>query len=187
MQRSAIEQGGARRGDVVARWYVETESASTLVRPVLRRLRADIRRGEISRCYVWALDRLSRSGIRDTFAVVDEMRHCGCELVSLSDPFDFGGPGADMVLAMLAWSAQMERRRIGERIAAARERVEREGGSWGRPPIANQNIVREVRRQRALHRSLRNIAEHLRISKSLVHEIVSGKGRYGSPRFRAEI
>jgi DNA invertase Pin-like site-specific DNA recombinase len=33
----------------------------------------------------------------------------------------------------MAWAAKMERTAINDRISAARERVEAEGGRWGRP------------------------------------------------------
>ena len=80
--------------------------------------------------YVFRLDRLTRSGIRDTFELVEELRGHGIEIVSVADGFDLNGPAAEVVLAVMAWAAKMERLALGERVAAARERVEAAGGSW---------------------------------------------------------
>jgi DNA invertase Pin-like site-specific DNA recombinase len=44
------------------------------------------------------------------------------------------GPEAEVILAVMAWAAKMERLAINERIAAARERLAGEGRPWGRPP-----------------------------------------------------
>ena len=76
-------------------------------------------------------------GIRDTFEVIEELRAHGVELVSVSDGFALDGPAAEVVLAVMAWAAKMERLAINERISAARERVEAEGRSWGRPKKMN--------------------------------------------------
>ncbi|RKG61857.1 recombinase family protein [Corallococcus sp. AB011P] len=90
----------------------------------MERLRADARGGHVRRLYVFKLDRLTRSGIRDTFEVIEELRGAGCQLMSISDGFSLDGPAAEIILAVMAWAAKMERLGINARIAAARERVE---------------------------------------------------------------
>jgi hypothetical protein len=55
------------------------------------------------------------------------------------DGFDPAGRAAEIVLAVLAWAAKTERFAINERIAAARRRIEAEGGvgvgpGYGRTP-----------------------------------------------------
>ena len=122
-QRSAIERAAAARGDTIGEWFGEKKSARTMDRPELRRLRERARSGHVRRCYVFRLDRFSRSGIRDTFDLVEELRAHGVEIVSVADGFDLNGPAAEVVLAVLAWASRMERLAIGERIAAARERA----------------------------------------------------------------
>ncbi len=130
-QRSAIERAAAARGDTIAAWYGEKLSGKTLDRPELTRLRADARAGLVRRLYVYRLDRLARSGIRDTFEVLEELRAHGVEVVTVADGFDLAGPAAEVVLAVMAWAAKMERLAINERISAARERLRAEGKPWG--------------------------------------------------------
>jgi DNA invertase Pin-like site-specific DNA recombinase len=168
MQRSAIARLAGARGDLVRAWYAETFSSATTQRPELARLRAEVRAGHCWRVYVYRLDRLTRSGIRDTLELVEEFRRHGCELVSVADGFDVGGPAADVVLAVLAWAAQMERAAITERLVAARVRVEAEGKTWGRPKRLTADQESELR---ALHRAgntIRDISVKLGISRGTV-------------------
>src|SRR5713226_1691939 len=133
MQKAAIERATSARGDSIGTYYEEKRSGRTLARPELDRLRVDARSGLIRRLYLFRLDRLTRSGIRDTFEVIEELRGHGCEVVSVADGFSLEGPAAEVNLAVMAWAAKMERLAINERISAARERIEAEGKAWGRP------------------------------------------------------
>jgi putative DNA-invertase from lambdoid prophage Rac len=157
MQRAAIERAARTRRDTIADWYSDKQSGRTLSRPGLEKLRQAGREGRISRLYVYRLDRLARSGIRDTFEVIEELRQHHCELVTVSDGFDLAGPAAEVVLAVMAWAAKMERLAINERIAAARVRLEGEGRAWGRPPrlsALEKTRIAELRRKGATIREI---------------------------------
>ena len=117
---------------------------------------------------LFRLDRLTRTGIADTLTTLEELRASGIEVVSVADGFDLAGPSAEIIIAVMAWAAKMERLALGERIAAARERVEAEGGSWGRPQRMDAETISKARRMRAEGRSLRHIAVALKIPKSTV-------------------
>ena len=136
MQRTAIEKAEAARGNRIAAWYFEKRSAKTIDRAELARLRADVRAGRLAgqRIFVFRLDRLARTGIRDMFEVVEELRAHGCELTTVADGFDLNGPAAEVVLAVLAWAAKMENQARSERVAAARDRLEAEGRAWAARP-----------------------------------------------------
>lgn len=168
-QRAALARLARARGWRVTRWFHEKQSARKLERPELDRLRAAVRRGQVTKVLTFALDRLTRSGIRDTFTVVDEFRRARCELVTYADGFSLEGPGADVVIAVLAWCAQFERERIGERIKAARARVEAKGGRWGRPRRLSGAQARRVL-ELAATRSVRAIAVALKIPRATVQD-----------------
>ncbi len=167
-QRHAIERAAAARGDTVSLWYSEKKSAKTIARPELDRLRADARAGKVAKLYVFKLDRVARSGIRDTLEVVEELRAHGCELVSVADGFDLTGAVGEIVLCVMAWAAKMERLATNERIAAARARVEAEGGSWGRPRSLNDAQVAQAVQLRKDGCSLSEIASEVGVSKTTV-------------------
>lgn len=168
MQRDAIAQVAHARNDVVSCWYAEQASGRTIDRPELGRVRERARRGELARLYVWRIDRLTRSGIRDTLGLVQELRTAGVELVSVADGFALEGPAGDVVLAVMSWAAEMERAAIGDRIRAARERVEAQGGRWGRPRRLELADIERARTMRAEGRTWRAIAMALRCPKTTI-------------------
>ncbi len=167
-QRAAVERAASARGDAISTWYAEKQSGKTMARSELQRLRVDARAGHLLRLYVFRLDRLTRSGIRDTFELIEELRAHGVDLVSVADGFDLNGPAAEVVLAVMAWAAKMERIAINERIAAARERVEAAGGRWGRPRRMARDEVARAAAMRADGRSVREIAIALKVPRSTV-------------------
>lgn len=172
-QRAAIERAAAARGDEIAQWYAEKQSARTIVRPELARLRSDARAGRLGRLYVFKLDRIARSGIRDTFDVVEELRSHGVDLLSVADGFDLNGPAAEVVLAVMAWAAKMERLAINERIAAARDRLAGEGRRWGRPPRLSAREVSAIVADRRAGKTVREIAQARKVPRSTIGRVLS--------------
>lgn len=132
-QQDAIRQASHARAQTVTRWYFEAMSGKTRDRPELKALLDDAHRGEITKLWVFRLDRLTRSGIRDTLNLLEELVSSGCQVLSVADGFALDGPFSDVILSVIAWAAQMERAATGDRIAAARVRVEAAGRTWGRP------------------------------------------------------
>jgi len=181
-QRHAITRAAAARGDRIRKafWFEEKKSAATIDRAALQKLRAAVRAGVVGRVYVFAIDRLGRSGIRDVLGVVEEFKRHGAELVSLTDAFDLNGPAAEVVLAVLAWAAQMERARIGERIRAARVRVEASGGRWGRPRRLDPATLERARMLQKKKKTLREIAQALKVPRSTLSDALSGRGHYAA-------
>lgn len=168
MQRDAIDRAATARGDKIGRWYSDTRTGATMQRSDLEELRRSAREGRVRRLYVFRLDRLTRSGIRDTLDLVEELKRHGCELVTIADGFDLSGPAAEVVLAVMAWAAKLERLAIGERISAARARVEAKGGSWGRPSRLSEAERRRVLELAGEGKSRRQIAVALKIPHATV-------------------
>jgi DNA invertase Pin-like site-specific DNA recombinase len=179
MQREAIARSAIARGDAIATWYAEKASARTLAREALQRLRDDARAGLVRRIYVFRVDRLTRTGIRDTLELVEEFQRHGVELVTIADGFSLDGPAAQVVLAVMAWAAQMERLATNERISAARDRVEASGGRWGRPRRLDGPTVARIRELRAEGLSVRAIAVALKIPRSTVGGAIAPSEKVG--------
>jgi DNA invertase Pin-like site-specific DNA recombinase len=186
LQRDAIARACKARGDVIPKrlWFEDCKSGASIERPALQKLRAAVRAGSVGRLYIFRVDRLSRSGIRDTLALVDELRRGGCELVTLADGFDFNGPAAEVVLAVMAWAAQMERNAIGERIKAARVRIEAAGGRWGRPRSVDPATLERARKMRK-KKTLREVAAALKVPRSTLGDALAGNGHYAAKRPKA--
>ncbi len=172
-QRNSVVRKADAFGDEIGEWFSEKRGGETMKRPELERMRQVAREGRIRRLYVFRIDRLTRSGIRDTFGLIEELRHNSCEIVSVADGFDLNGPAAEVVLAVMAWSAKMERLAINERIAAARERLESEGRSWGRLPRMSALEIENAAALRAMGRTWRSISMALKVPKSTVQRAVA--------------
>jgi DNA invertase Pin-like site-specific DNA recombinase len=165
LQRDAIE----RKGVQVGAWYAEKLSARTTNRPELKRLLTDARAGLFSELWVFKLDRLTRSGVADTFAVVSELRkagvtlHCVADGVTIKPSEDVA---SDVMVFALGLSAGLERVAINDRIAAAREHMAARGEPWGRPPRMTPAEVVTARRMAGEGRTVREISAALGVPRS---------------------
>lgn len=177
MQRDAIKRMAKARGDKIAKWH-EEKASSVNARPELTTLRESIRGGGVQKLYVFRLDRLSRGGILEVLNLVNEFRQHGCKLESVSDGFSLDGPAGDIVLAVFAWVAEMERAAIRARMAASRIQVEKAGGRWGRPRKIGAADVTRMKELQSKGRTVRSIAMALKIPRSTVSEYLSGKPTY---------
>jgi DNA invertase Pin-like site-specific DNA recombinase len=168
MQRSAIERLASFRNDAVREWYAERRSAKTMERAELARLLENARTGRLRgrRLYLFRLDRLTRTGIADTLTTLETLRRAGVDIVSVADGFDLNGPHAEVIVAVMAWAAKMERLAINERIAAARDRIEAEGGRWGRPRRVDVETICRARAMQKAGKSIRRISSALKIPRS---------------------
>jgi DNA invertase Pin-like site-specific DNA recombinase len=173
-QRVEIDRACRARGHSIGVWYADVASGRSMRRPELDQLRAAVHAGKVRRVWVWRLDRLTRSGIVDTLNVLQEFRGAGCEVLSVADGFDLAGPGAELVLAVLAWLAQTERERIAENVAAARARMALQGRTWGNPPLPTE-LRSFARALRAEGKSVREISRELGISKSSAWNVTRAK------------
>lgn len=172
-QRIAIEGAAAARGNrIVGDWYAEKRSAKTTARAELVRLRADVRAGTVRKVYVFKLNRLVRTGVADTFAVVEELRRAGVTLVAVADNLTIVPDKEDVVSEVLVFAlglaAKMERTAINNRISAARDRVEASGGRWGRPSRVDRATRARARELQREGKTVREIARALKVPRSTI-------------------
>ena len=181
-QRHAIERVSRARGDVVHAWFEEKKSAATTDRSTLHEVRALARAGKLRKLYVYAIDRLSRTdSIRETLQVAEELQKHGCSVISCSDGFDIDGPASDLVLAVIAFGAKFERRRIGARVRDAHAAHKAAGRPWGRPRAVAAIKQREIHALKAKGLSIRDVARKARVRRSTVANVLSKKGPYAEP------
>lgn len=175
-QRRAIELAASARGEPVTRWYAETASGKSLERKELQKMRAALGNGELATVWVWRVDRLTRSGIADTLELVREIRESGAALRSVADGYAVdGGATGELLLAVMAWAAQLEREKIAENQTAARARMASQGRAWGRPALS-ETLANEACRMRSAGKYPREIAMALQISQTSVRRILALAG-----------
>lgn len=126
-----------------ARWwpepevYQENESAwRTGHQRELARLLKELRTGRRKYEYlvVFALDRLTRGGIRAIFPLVGSFENLGCKIVSIKENWiPETGALRDVFISMVAWAAQYESDRKSQNTRAGLARAKANGQKLGRP------------------------------------------------------
>lgn len=120
--------------------YEDHESGGKADRAQFRAMVTDASRRRFDVVVVWALDRLSREGVGETFDHLRLLGSYGVKFVSFTEPhFRTTGPAGELMIAVAAWIAKQERMRISERVRAGLDRVRvrgtRSGNPIGRPKV----------------------------------------------------
>ena len=161
-QERELQQWAERLGFEVVAVYADTMSGARSDRAELAAVLTAAHRREFDVLLVWALDRVSREGIGRMVGYVEQLRAAGIRVLSHQEPWlDTGGPVGELVLAILAWVAKLERERIGERVRAGQTRARAQGVHIGRRPRLVD--VEEVRRRRLAGQGWRRIAKALKV------------------------
>jgi DNA invertase Pin-like site-specific DNA recombinase len=162
-QAIQLREYATRQGWMISAEYVDHATGKHSDRDAFRRLFDGASRREFDIVLVWALDRLSREGVLETFEHVRRLTNYGIAFESYTEQhFRTTGPAGELMLAIAAWIAKQERIRISDRTKAGLERARRQGKVPGRP----KRVFRrdEVVRLRDLERmSWRAIAAALDI------------------------
>lgn len=102
----------------------------------LARLLRELRTGRRHYDYlvVFALDRLTRGGIRAIFPLLDSFENLGCKIISLKENWiPESGPLRDVFVSMIAWASQYESDRKSQNTRAGLDRARANGKTLGRP------------------------------------------------------
>lgn len=95
-------------------------------RPDGARLLKDVEDGKIDTIYIWKLDRLGREA-RLILNVVNTLEELGCQVKSLTEPFDTSTSAGRFMLSTLSGVAGYERDVLAERTAAGMRRLAQNG------------------------------------------------------------
>ena len=123
-------------GYEVTKEYVDKRSGADSNRPAFRQMLQDAAMRRFDGVLVWRLDRFSREGILRTLAYIKQLKERGVFLRSLQEGWadTSNGSTAELLLAIMSWVAEEERRKISERTKAGIRR-RKAIGAWkgGRP------------------------------------------------------
>jgi DNA invertase Pin-like site-specific DNA recombinase len=103
----------------------------------------------------------------------------GIAFVSLSEQVDTTTPTGKMVFTVLGAVAELERSLIAERVRAGLRNARAKGKTLGRPLVTVD--AARIARLRAQGRSIREIAEELGYSRSLVHKTLANRAPRSVP------
>jgi DNA invertase Pin-like site-specific DNA recombinase len=158
----------ARMGWEVVEEYTDQASAKNGERSAFKRLFDDASKRRFDAVLVWALDRLTRQGVYETFDHIRTLTSYGVQFESYTEAhFRTTGPAGELMLAVAAWIAKQERLRLSERTKAGLQRAKRQGKALGRRR-AKVDSSRVIEMRNAGH-SFTEIAKALKVSRSVAY------------------
>jgi DNA invertase Pin-like site-specific DNA recombinase len=168
MQTRELRQFAEARGWAIAGEYTDTGvSGAKDSRPELNRLMADAHKRRFDVVCVWRFDRFARS-VSHLLRALETFKALGIDFVSFSEQMDTSTPAGKMVFTVLGAVAELERSLIVERVRAGLRNARAKGKQLGRPRMMVD--AARIARLRAQGRSIREIADELGYSRSLVHK-----------------
>jgi len=154
VQRKAIEEFAKARGVEILKWYIDKgESGAKLFkdRPSASTLLQELDQLRPECVLAWSIDRLGRSML-DTMNVVLELESRGIRVITLKEEFlQMLDPNIrKLILSILSWVAEYERKRIRER----QEEAWRAGKQKGRPCKVTDEVILKYYREYVVNRRL---------------------------------
>ena len=177
LQTRELEQFAEARGWRMIGAYIDDGvSGAKDSRPELNRLMADAHKRCFDVVAVWRFDRFARS-VSHLLRALETFSALGIAFVSLSEQMDTTTPTGKMVFTVLGAVAELERSLIAERVRAGLRNARAKGKTLGRPRVSVDAVM--ISRLRVQGRSIREIADELGYSRSLVHKTLAIRASRG--------
>lgn len=157
--------------------YVDRASGANPNRPRFRQMMQDGMMHKFNHILVWKLDRFSREKLTNTVAYIQQLKSRNVALISLTESWlntSIDNPTSDLILAIMAWAAAEERRKISERTKVGIQRL-KNIGQWkgGRPKkqitLENEKEINELLQK---GKNITTIANRLKISKNTIKKFL---------------
>ena len=176
-QRQQLADFCERMGWQVVAEYTDAKSGKLWTGRALKKMTAAASKREFDVLVFWDLSRLSRSGVADVSGLLQQLAGWGVAYRSLQESYlDSLGPFSDVVVALLASIAKLEREKIRERTLAGLARARKQGRIGGRPRAdEDAKLVASVQRLRDTGKSIRQIAAALDKSPTTIQRLVKIK------------
>jgi len=114
--------------------FIDRCSGGTANRPAFQEMLAEVRQRHLDLVLVWALDRFSREGMNNTLSYIKQLKLYKTGLKSLQESWlDTSQEGvSELLIAIFAWVAAEEKRKISERTKAGLAKLKAKGIKLGR-------------------------------------------------------
>lgn len=161
-------------------WYRDRFTGTTMARPGLERLLADVRSGKISKVCVWRLDQLGRTA-KGLLTLLDELQTLGVGFVSLREGFDLGTPAGRLMAGVLASVAAYETEVRRERQLAGIARAKADGKTWGGRRVGTRVRLPEekealIRRRHGEGKAVASVARLVGLTRKTVYRALRRAG-----------
>ena len=154
VQRRALEEFAGGHGAEIMEWYVDKGESGAVPfksRPGANKLLEDLGRLQPQCVLSWSIDRLGRSML-DTMHTILELESKGVRVITVKEEFlqTLDPNIRKLILSILSWIAEYERRRIRER----QEEAWKHGKQKGRPPKVSDHVIKQYYKQYVAERGL---------------------------------
>jgi DNA invertase Pin-like site-specific DNA recombinase len=179
-QLAQLREFARLQGWTVVHEYVDRVTGKHSDREQFRTMFAAASRREFDAIVTWAVDRLSREGVAQTFEHIKTLLGYGVQYISYTEThFRTTGPAGELMIAIAAWIAQQERIRLSERTKAGLERARKQRRIGGRPALV---LDRErITRMDEEGFTMREMAVEMQISPASGCRILRGHRRTPAP------
>jgi DNA invertase Pin-like site-specific DNA recombinase len=160
--------------------FVDRTTGKHSDREQFRAMFAAASRREFDAIVTWALDRLSREGVAQTFEHIKTLLGYGVQYISHTEAhFRTTGPAGELMIAIAAWIAQQEHVRLSERTKAGLEKARKQGRIGGRPRlVVDRSRLAELDSEGW---TTREIGEEFGVSAASVSRLLKGHRRLQNP------
>ena len=180
--------------------YVDYVCGADSNRPRFQQMMNDARQHKFDQILIWSLDRFSREGILNTLSYIKTLDKNNVGVKSLQESWldTSDSPTTELLLAIMSWVAEQERKRISERTKAGLERAKKKGKKLGRHPKKYDfaRIWEEYEKEGSINRTAKIvpygygtvydvIKNNIHNQQDWIKFIEKGRGR-NSPAFEVE-
>ncbi len=162
----------ARQGWDIVREYVDEDVRGKDRKPQLEALLLDAHQRRFDVTIFWALDRLTRAGVKDAIDILYRLTASGVDFVSFREPYLTSlGPFRDMVVGILATVANVETVRMSERIRSGLARAKAQGKHVGRPRASYPVSPVQIAQERAAGASWGSLASKYSLPRTSIRRL----------------
>jgi DNA invertase Pin-like site-specific DNA recombinase len=172
-QIEALTEWARRLGQELVATYVDRQTGSTDDRPALKEALRAAHERRFDVLLVAALDRVSRGGVASLAGILEKLAATNVAIKSLREEWlDTTSPlTRELLVAVFAWIAKVERAQLIERTKAGMARARRRGVQIGRPQAVDAD---QARRALAQAGSLRKAAKLLHVTEATIRRRLAG-------------
>lgn len=119
MQINSCRKFCEEKGYSVIKEYIDKKSGRTEKRPQFQQMKKDAIFRRFDTVVIWKMDRLTRGTIREVVKILEWFSNYKINVVSVTEPYlNTDNPSSELILLVMAWCANIESKRIGERVKA---------------------------------------------------------------------
>lgn len=159
--------------------FKDVYTGVSLNRPGWNQLLNNVGKGDT--IVVYKLDRLSRKGLLETLALIQDLSVKDIYVQSITEGIDTSNhnPMSKAFLGLLAVFAELERSIIKERVAAGIAQAKKQGKYTGRKRFLTKSLYLVMQNEILNSKSVKDVCKNFGVSRTAYYDAKKLFGRYG--------